>query len=276
MSFPVVTLTTDWGDRNHYVAMVKGRLHSSLPGVSVVDLSHSQDWDSMAVASKIIQFGCFSFPEGTVHIVDICEDLSVRNSLGGAYKPVPLLAVCKGHFFLCCNRKLLEYSLDTECESVVALPLQDGIESNTFLAYSLFCDVAVRLLCGAKPSELGVEAKPLARRGFLRAQFDGTVISARPDCVDHYGNVTLNLKYSDFETYRAGRAFRFEIEYQVGSIEKYPSITRLSKYYDEVAQGQLLLTVSSTGYLQLAISHGSVVQYLGINYSTVCRIIFIG
>ena len=274
MNAPIVTLTTDWGDRDHYVAMVKGKLYGTIPGVRVVDLSHSQDWGSMAVASKIVQYGCMSFPAGTVHIIDFCDDLMSR-AAGRQYRPTPLLALCRGHFFLCCNRKLLEVSLEAECDTLVALPLPQGGCSDVFLAHSLFCDVAASLIGGVHPSELGDAASPLARRGFLQAQYDGSVVSARPGNIDHYGNVTLNLRYDDFEQYRAGRSFRMELEYQVGTVERFPSVTEVCRNYGNEIQGRLLLTVSSSGHLQLAINQGSVVQLMGVNYTTICRFVFL-
>lgn len=274
MNVPIVTLTTDWGDRDCYSAMVKGRLYSLVPDIRVVDLSHCQDWDSLTVASKIIKYGCLSFPAGTVHIVDFCEDPAVWKNAGKSMQPAPLLAQYKGHYFLCCNRKLLEISFDSDCESLVVLPLPQDDLSDVFVAHSLFCDVAVKLLSGASPSQLGTPATPLARRGFMRAQFDGTVISARPDSIDHYGNATLNLKYSDFMEYRAGRSFRMELEFQVGSVHQFPSVTEVVRHYGNEGQGRLVLTVSSTGYLQLAINRGSVAELLGVNYTTVCRFIF--
>ena len=42
MNAPIVTLTTDWGERDYFAAMVKGRLMSAIPDVRIVDLSHSQ------------------------------------------------------------------------------------------------------------------------------------------------------------------------------------------------------------------------------------------
>lgn len=275
MNVPIVTLTTDWGDRDHYVAMVKGRLYSSIPDVRVVDLSHSQDWDSVAVAAKIIQYGCLSFPAGTVHIIDFCEDLAKRNSAPKIYRPVPLLAEFNGHYFLCCNRRLLEASLNADCDSIVNLPMPEigSSDADTFLAYSLFCDVAAMIVRGAKLSDIGEPAAPLVHRSFLRAQFDGNVISARPDVIDHYGNVTLNLKYSDFKEYCAGRKFRLELEFQVGAVEQFQYVTMVARHYGHEIQGNLVLTVSSTGYLQLAMNRGSAAELIGINYSTVCRFV---
>lgn len=278
MNVPIVTLSSDWGDRDHYAAMVKGRLYSLIPEVRVVDLSHGLDWDSMAVAAKVIQYGCFSFPVGTVHIIDFAEDVSMKAASGDPYRPVPLLAECKGHYFLCCNRRLLEVSLDADCDSLVTLPMPDvkTSDADTFLAHSLFCDVATLLCEGAKPADIGTPAAPLARRGFMRAQYDGSVISARPEVIDHYGNVTLNLKYSDFKEYCGDRKFRLELEFQVGTIEKFPQVTDVARHYGQEIQGRLVLTVSSTGYLQLAMNHASVVQLLGVNYSTVCRFVLLG
>lgn len=274
MNIPIVTLTTDWGNRDYYAAMVKGKLYSLIHDVRVVDLSHSQDWDSMAVVSRIIQLGCFSFPAGTVHIIDVGEDSSLRPSGGASFSPVPLLALCRGHYFLCSNRKLLEFSLNGGCESLVSLPLPSDANSYTFLSYTVFCDAAVRLLGGESPSQMGEPAPPLARREFLRAQFDGNILAARPACIDKYGNVTLNVSYDEFESYRNGRRFRVELEFQIGSCERCDSITGISTHYSSVRPGSLLLTVSLSGDLQLSINQGSVAQLMGVDYSTVCRILF--
>lgn len=275
MNVPIVTLTTDWGDRDFYVAMVKGKLYSLLSDVRVVDLSHSQTWDSLATVSKIVQYGCYSFPLGTVHIIDVGEDFASRCKMGSRYRPVPLLAECGGHFFLCSNRKLLEYSLVNECDSVVAIPLPEDEPTYTFMAHSHFCDVAAMLLKGAKPADIGEPVQPLSHREFMRAQFDGTILDARLDYIDKYGNATLNLKYSDFLKYRAGRRFRVELVFQVGTSERCSTLTEISSHYSEVRPGNMVLTPTSTGALQLSINQGSIIQLMGVNYSTICRFIFL-
>lgn len=277
MKESIVTLTTDWGDRDHYVAMVKGRLYSLIPGIRVVDLSHSQRWDSIASASKIVQYGCLSFPVGTVHIVDFGEDVFTNGYGKRSYRPVPMLAECKGHYILCSNRRFLEMTLDSGCDSLVTLPLPDDktSDSDTFWAHSLFCDVAALLCEGAKPSEIGVPAPPLTYRGFMRAQYDGSVISARPEIIDHYGNVTLNLKYSDFKKYCAGRKFRLELQFPVGTVEKIPQISDVSSHYGQELQGRMVLAISSTGHLQLAITCSSFAELMDVNYSTVCRFVLV-
>ena len=269
-----MTLTTDWGERDFFVAMVKGKLCSLIPDVRIFDLSHEQKSNDMASVSGIVRHGCFAFPEGAVHIVDVgCDQwgLDGQRQRGVA---IPMLALCRGHYFICSDRKVLEQSLDSPCEALVELPLPEHAVSYTFLAGTLFCDVAAALAAGRPVSELGVPCQPLRRRGVFRAQSDSDTLEALVVSIDSYGNANLNVTYDEFETVRAGRRFRVELEWRIGSGERYEAITSISSHYSDVRLGDLLLTVSITGALQLAINKGSVAQLIGLRCSSRCRFIF--
>lgn len=271
MDAPIVTLTTDWGNRDFFAAMVKGRLCSLVEGVKIVDLSHQQQWDDPATTLRIIRYGCTSFPEGTVHIVDVGCDRQLSEPRGAF--PNPLLVLSHNQYIICSDRKLLEQSLDS-CDEVVELVPPESLRSFTFLAYDLYCDVVKQLLSGVSLSQIGVPCEPLRRRMQPQAQLDGNELVAMVSSIDSYGNADLNITYEDFEALRAGRRFKVKIEWREGRNDRFEDISGVCRHYSDVRKGGILLTVSATGHLQLAINKGSTVQLIGLRYASRCYFFF--
>lgn len=271
MEAPIVTLTTDWGDRDFYAAKVKGKLYSQIEGVRVVDLTHRQVWNDLSTAMNVIKHGCMSFPSGTVHIVDVgCEQAQ-----GSEPERLSFIASYRGQYFICSNRKLIEVSLDNECDAVVGLPFPEVSTSNSFLAYDQYCDIAAALVGGADIHTLGKPCESLRFRSFLKAQVDGNRLESMVIYMDSYGNVDLNITFDEFEKIRAGRRFRVELDRRLGSNERYEDISSVSRHYSDVRMGELLLTVSSTGFLQLAVNKDSASKLLGLSYASRCRFVFL-
>lgn len=270
MNAPIVTLTTDWGERDYFAAMVKGRLMSAIPDVRIVDLSHSQLWNDSAATIGIMRYGFASFPEGTVHIVDVGCDSQQADGRPAVGIAPPLLLRYRGQYIICGNRRLLELSIDAPCEEVVELPLPDTMRFFTFLAYDLYCDVVCKLVAGSPMGKIGVPCEPLRRRMQLQAHSDGDNLEAMVVGIDSYGNASLNLMYDDFEAIRAGRRFRVKIEWRIGSSDRYEDISGICRHYNDVRMGNILLTVSSSGRLQIAINRGSAAQLIGLGYASKC------
>ena len=274
MDSPIITLTTDWGDRDFFAAMVKGRLCSLIPAARIIDLSHSQTRGNASSTIGIIRHGCFSFPQGTIHLVDV----GVESTSGESRQPrgfqKPVLVLCNGHFFICSERILLEQSLETPCQQLVELPVTDAWRSLTFSAATLFCDVVRRIVGGEQPEEIGVPCPPLRPRTTPRAQVDGNTLVAMVTGIDNYGNANLNVNLKEFEEVRAGRSFRVLIDGCSTKAKRYEALNGIKRHYNEELEGNLLLTVSVTGDLQLAINEGSAAQLRGIQNSTPCRFVF--
>lgn len=274
MDAPIVTLTTDWGDRDFFAAMVKGRLCSTIAGVRVVDISHQQCWNDPATTIAIIRHGCTAFPAGTVHIVDVgCERQSAEGH-GTTGIVIPLLVAWRGQYIISSDRKLMEQAIEDECDGIVELPLPEGVQSFSFLALDLYCGVAARLLAGEDMHTFGQPCEPLRRRLRPGAQMEGNMLTAMVTGIDSYGNANLNLTYDEFSTLRAGRRFRVKIERRVGISDRYEDITEVRRHYSDVRMGNILLTVSVTGQLQIAINKGSAAQLLGLGYASKCSFLF--
>lgn len=274
MSAPIVTLTTDWGTRDYFAARVKGRLCCLISDVRIIDLSHEQTWNDMVTLMQLIRQGCLSFPAGTIHIIDAgCDptqrELTVQEGVS-RYLPQPVLVQYHGQYLISSEMRPLSWALEEAPDKAVWLPLPEGSVSYTFLAYDLFCGVAAALAQGADVLSLG---QPVEMFKLLRSPMtpvDGTSIAVAVTAIDKYGNAILNVRYDDFEAARAGRRFTASIDNRTGI----GVLRTVSRHYNDVRMGNLLLTVSHTGYLQLAVNAGSAAQLLGLRPMSLCHIVF--
>ena len=76
----IITLTTDFGTKDHSVAAVKGAIYSELKNITIVDISHEIAPFNIVEAGYIINNSYQSFPEGSIHIIGIDAEISPENS----------------------------------------------------------------------------------------------------------------------------------------------------------------------------------------------------
>ena len=246
MKTPIVTLTTDWGERGFFAGMVKGALLRLVEGVQVVDISHRLEAYNTVTASFVVRHACLGFPEGTVHIVDVASQQ-------------PFVALrARGQYYLCSDNGLPALVFGDEVEECVSLATQAGGIYN-FAAYTLFVPAAARLLKGAPLTDLGERHPQLLQR--LRPDFmqQGEYYRIYVHYVDDYGNAYLGMSYRQFEELRQGRPFVMQYNEMTVS-ELSPAYQRGGDANDD----SLRLTVSATGLLELALPNRSLAQLCGM------------
>ena len=79
MSHAIITLTTDFGEKDHFAGAVKGALYSELKTIQIVDISHCISPFHISEAAYIIQNAYKSFPSGSIHIIGIDSELNPEN-----------------------------------------------------------------------------------------------------------------------------------------------------------------------------------------------------
>ena len=246
MKTPIVTLTTDWGERGFFAGMVKGALLRLVEGVQVVDISHRLEAYNTVTASFVVRHACLGFPEGTVHIVDVASQQ-------------PFVALrARGQYYLCSDNGLPALVFGDEVEECVSLATQAGGIYN-FAAYNLFVPAAARLLKGAPLADLGERHPQLLQRPRPDFMPQGEYYRIYVHYVDDYGNAYLGMSYRQFEELRQGRPFVMQYNEMTVS-ELSPAYQRGGDANDD----SLRLTVSATGLLELALPNRSLAQLCGM------------
>ena len=231
MIAPAITLLTDFGTADGYVAEMKGVLTTLVPGVPLLDLSHDVPAQDVAFARLTVARYWRRFPVGTVHLVVVDPGVGTSREA---------IAVCsEGRFLVGPDNGVLSPALFALDARVVSLTIH-AQASPTFHARDVFAPAAAQLARGMSFEMLG-EALMKAvrlRTPQPRRTADGT-LHGEILTIDRFGNAITNL------------AARDGVAVQVGDHQ-----ARLVHTYGEAAPGELVALVGSSGFVEIAVRDG--------------------
>jgi S-adenosylmethionine hydrolase len=246
----IITLTTDFGEKDHFAGAVKGAIYSELPDIKIVDISHSVSPFSIPEAAYIIQNAYSSFPKGTIHIIGIDSEINEEN------KHVAIKL--DDHYFVCANNGIMSMVCsEITPEKIVEINIHDNIETS-FAVLDVFVKVACHIARGGTLEVIGKlieNIKPIKNIiPFVnneKTQIIGNVIY-----IDNYGNAVTNIKRHFFETIQKGRDFEvYARSYKFNEIyNKYSDIVNFKISEDKRNdEGRGLAVFNSSNYLEIAI-----------------------
>jgi len=261
----IITLTTDFGADDAYVAVMKGVILSTNPEVNIVDITHSVEPQNVYQAAFILGYTYRYFPKKTVHVAIV--DPGVGSERRGVILKTP------SALFVAPDNGILSYVIDelSSTEDLTVQYYQDqdlvtlgkGFEavaiteprfwrhpvSTTFHGRDIFAPVAAALSLDISPYECGEKItslhvfpipKPLVD---YQGNLTGTVLY-----VDHFGNLITNIKKSDLP----GKDILIEAAGRL--------IQGITNYY---AEGKELMTIiGSSGYLEISLKNGNAAVFL--------------
>lgn len=263
---PIITLTTDMGLRDHYVAMVKGAILSQLPEVLIVDVSHSIKPFDNAQAAYVLRNAYTAFPAGTIHIVGVNPELD-RNTFHVVVKH-------NGHYFVGADNGIFPLVFDGAADEAYELTMKLDDDHVAFPTKSVFVKAACHLARGGMPATIGRKISALRERIGFQPATDETSIRGRVVYIDGYGNLMTNVKRPLFDEVGRGRPFR------IGFGHSADDITRIHTTYGDVSDGVCLAFFNANGHLEIAVnkgvegSGGGAARLLGLRENDTVRIDF--
>ena len=238
----VITLTTDFGTRDHYVGAMKGVIATVAPRVDVFDITHGiPQFDVSEGAFAIAQAYRF-YPSATVHVV------VVDPGVGSLRRPIAVLA--EGHLFIAPDNgvlsQVLEFADSFEARTIASRHGLDAL-SHTFHGRDLFAPAGARLATGLPFSEIGDRVSdPYLLPSVAVTQGAGRVLH-----VDSFGNVVTSFQESDVPE-RSGL--------KIGTA----TVRLRTTSYASAPDGQLFLIVGSSGYVEVSLNRGSAADAIGV------------
>jgi len=253
----IVTLLTDSGESDHYVAAIKAKILGVNPGVKIVDISHKIAPSDIAHGAFVLKSVFRDFPKGTVHLVGV----DAAGNRGDAFVGVQL----EDHFFIGVDNGLLGLISDKAHQAIVELNVISPVAS-TFPEKDILAPAAAKLASGVALMDLGLVMttfkKSIGR--FVKAtrkQISGHVVR-----VDNFGNLITNIPKDAFDTLSAGKTYTI----QFGG-EKF---RRIHTNYHQAEQGDCFLVFNSLAFLEIGIYKGNACELLGLSYDSPVNIIF--
>jgi S-adenosylmethionine hydrolase len=252
MKNPIITLLTDFGLKDAYVASMKGVILKINPKCTLVDITHQVNPHDIQEAAFTLANAYSTYPKGTIHLA------VVDPGVGGSRKPI--LFVTNNYFFVGPDNGLFTLALKDE-RVIKAVFLKNrkfflSKVSSTFHGRDIFAPVAARLSLGLKPELLGPALrswsaislpKPLRKQGKLV----GKVIH-----IDSFGNLVSNIDEKELRRFSKSRSFFIRIGKR--------TLVGLKKGYWEGNRDQPIALLGSGGFLEISIREGNAQKLLKV------------
>lgn len=246
----IITLTTDMGNKDHYVAGVKAAILKQLHDARIVDVSHAVPPFDIFQASYILRNVYDEFPKGSVHIIGVNPEAIIAPE--SPEREVAHLAVdCNGHYFIGADNGIFSLLFDRIPDRIFELNISNNPDDLTFPTKSVFVTAACHIARGGTLEVIGKERKKVRQAQEFRAVVEGDVIRGMVIYIDSYGNVITNITKELFDSVGKGRSFEMNFRR-----DEY-AINEISSNYGDVDEGEMLALFGANNNLQIAINRGA-------------------
>jgi S-adenosyl-L-methionine hydrolase (adenosine-forming) len=248
----IITLTTDFGLSDAYVAMMKGVILSINPSARLVDVTHQVGTGSIFQAALLIRETFPYFPEGTVHLAVVDP---------GVGSDRRLLALQAGaHFFVGPDNGLF-WPVFRDFEGSQAVQLTQSRYflpsiTQTFHGREIFAPVAAHLSLGLSLESFGPTVEDLTKLTIPQPYVQGEVLCGQIIRVDNFGNLVTNISARELQDFLESGPPRIE----AGNLV----IRKLSRIYADGEDGEPLALINSSNLLELAVKLGRASETIGL------------
>lgn len=274
MARKVITLTSDLGTSDYYVASIKGYIYSNVDDVTIVDISHNLVAFDVVEAAYLLKSCYKDFPEGTIHIIGVDSEPIIN--FGPNNGSFPSILIMDGHYFIS-NDNGFFGTLVGERRDLQFYRL-DHILSNPkafqFPTKNILCKAAIELISGKSLDEM---ASP--EEGFKTALsplpiIEDKLIKGHVIHIDSYGNAITNITRELFEREKGDSQFTIYFR------SKSYYIDEISPSYNTVPPGERVAIFNENNLLEIAINRaakngtGGANKLFGLNRNDLIRIEF--
>jgi len=247
----IITLTTDFGQRDHYVSVMKAVMLRIHPDVRFIDTSHEIPPQDVMAGAWVVRNSAMLFPPGTVHLV------VVDPGVGTSRKPVGIKI--RDQYFIGPDNGI--FSLIAEDFEHEAFHLTNDAywlknRSATFHGRDVFAPAAAHLAKGVPIEELGEPLKQLVTYRWALPIADKDGVQGWVVHIDRYGNLVTNIPAKMLKDAGEDRAVRIYVGNTI--------LKEIVTTFGDVPDGEPAAYIGSSDNLEVAINKGNAQQMLGV------------
>ena len=248
---PVISLLTDFGEQDGYVAAMKGVVLKHAPDAVVVDACHHVPPQDVQYGSWVLNEMAVHYPPNSVHIAVVDPGVGTDRSIA--------LAGVGDQWYLAPDNGLLTWVL-SGAEEVSLFRLKNSFQqeqapSQTFHGRDLF-SVAAAYLVSEKQSleDLFEPIDAVQTEAWCFPHLDGDQLLGNVVHIDRFGNLITNIQKKDIE--KAGwKNYRIQLmDFTLDGV---------SRTYGEATPGTLIALFNSSDRLEVAVVNGSAAEKTG-------------
>jgi hypothetical protein len=249
----LITLTTDFGLADPYVAEMKGVILGISPNSSIVDISHDIEKFNVRMAAYTLASATPYFSKGTVHVAVVDPGVGTkRRAILIQTQQASYIGPDNGVLALAVRSQGIEHVF-----KITNPKFKLPIVSNTFHGRDIFAPAAAHLSKGVQPAEFGPEIRRISQAPFARIARGKNMLVGEVLHTDDFGNVITNFPEKELQSTGA--------KSKIGVKLKSRRLTlKLCKSYAEAKKNEALAIVGSHGFLEISINQGDAAANLKV------------
>lgn len=241
----IITLTSDYGNKDYFISAVKGYLFSNLNSTKIIDISHEITPFHIGECAYILRNSYPFYPSKTIHIIGLdSENEKSKKHIIAKVDEQYFIGTDGGLFSLVFqNRKI---------EKIIEINFNEQIKETTFPMLNVFAKIACEIINGKKIEEFGVltnsfiynkQSKPIIK---IDNDKKRKTIVAEVIYIDRFGNIITNVSKKFFEENIDKQAFTI-------ILRRNQKIDVISNKYSDVGEGNMLAIFNSANLLEISI-----------------------
>lgn len=272
----IITLTTDFGLKDHFVGALKGKILSKFREATIVDISHHVDLFNIPEASYIIEAAYANFPKGTVHLIGVDAERTKESK--------HIAMQWNDHYFICSDNGILSILTRRILpQKIVEITIHNRLGDDAS-EMDIFVTVACHLAQGGLLNVIGRDTEDIRKINQLQpiVSDNKNALKGYVVYIDHFGNCVTNITQKLFKDVGVGREYEITFSTKtIKSIKKgYSDFMVNERFSLKDYEGEKLAIFNEAGFLEIAIYRsnpqtvGTARSLLGLKYRDVVNINF--
>ena len=274
---PVITLTSDFGNKDHFVGSVKGSLNNEIPNVNIIDISNDISPFNIIEGAYIIENAYKNFPEGSIHIIGVDSEKTPEKK--------HLVIKLDGHYFICADNGIMSLVANRiKPEKIIEINIHNS-SSSSFTVLDVFVKVAAHIYRGGSIDLVGNKIFQLKELYDINPILNEKSNESTGNVmyIDNYENVVTNISKLVFEEFGKSRPYVINARnYKFNSIVNSYSESIKFDIKKELRkeEGKKIALFNKANFLELAIYKsnplitGGASSLFGLKYRDVVTIKF--
>lgn len=244
---PILTLSSDIGQRDFIVGAIKGQFLQAIPDLTIADISHYLSQTNLPLAAYICGNAFKFYPSGSFHLVLLNVFEAETNHF--------LIAHWNGQNIICADNGLITMITGVKPAQIIRVPVTPNADLLTITA-DLVAAIA-NIFKQGRVTAAGTVTQEMVEKYPLKPTAGENWIEGQILFIDNFENVVINITKKDFEEHGKGR--RFKIMFKRNEV-----IDKISGNYASVAEHGKIAWFNSAGYLEIALRNGNMAGLFGL------------
>ena len=251
----LITLLTDYGTRDSFVANMKGMILKTNPQAQLIDITHEIAPQDIWEGAFTLKSAYAQFPKGTIHLA------VVDPGVGSTRRPI--IVVTESYYFVGPDNGLFSLVyLEAErlrAHQITASHYFNAAPGQTFHGRDVFAPVAAWLAKGISAGNFGEEISDFVKLNVPTAKVADKAIDGHVVHIDRFGNLITNITGKLLQPLLAAAGGAPPVSVTIGG----KTIQGLKTFYGEAAQGQPGALLNSNGHIEIFLFRQNARQALG-------------